>query len=150
MDVYFADHPNAQAEMRGALSYTAQNPPGRVSYDPTPLVSWHVDVSNPDRVTVGADYRHTLSYVGATGSMLDLTHTGRVRMVRVGVHDQGPSSVSLAFPRLASALVTVDVTGDAAAISGTVAIGGTRLASISGTTFSINQMGYTWIEACQP
>jgi hypothetical protein len=157
VDVYMSDHPATNAEGRGSLSFTVERPEGRVSYDPAPFVPWRVDVTDVAAITIVADYRHGVTYTSPTGSVIDLSHTGRVSMTRDGNdprhgEDVHHVSVSLVLARLAPTPVVVQANGTGISASGTVAAGGSEIAAVSGSFFggSFGSLDFAWSDACKP
>jgi hypothetical protein len=146
-DVFVSAQPGNTPESRGSLSYASERPQGRISYDPSPLVSWRVDVREVSAIQVMAEYTHGLTHTGVTGAILDLSHTGRVRMMRSG-DTLGSTSVALQFSRVSDLGVELEVTGNEGSAMGQVVSRGFQLATVSGSF--ITGLDFRWAGACVP
>ncbi len=136
-DVYLTERPHRLPGDRHPFSYEVPDPPGTITYDPNPRVTWRADVGDPDAIVVSADLDLRPRFRGDDGVEIALAHTGTV--TATGPASGSPAhDVHLEFPGLIGdeTPLLIDLTIEPEApyrADGDVVVDGQTLATIGGT-----------------
>jgi hypothetical protein len=150
IDVYFTVQPRTAPDDRHPFSYETTSPSGTAVFDPNPFITYRIDSRDPERVAITADLSRTLHFTPRGRQALDLRQSGDVSVVKSS-GEITSAELDLRFPGLATeaGLVAVEVAlGPDATGLGSVMLGATRLARISGTFSFDTPLVFSWKGGC--
>lgn len=136
-DVYMTMRPHTLPDDRHAFDYEVAEPPGTITYDPNPLLSWRADVRDPENVVVSVELDLRPAFRDDDGAFIPLAHTGSVNAVGPALGNP-THTIQLAFSELigdeSPLLIGLTIEPEAPfRADGTVVVEDETLATIGGT-----------------
>jgi hypothetical protein len=147
VDTYLTMKPEQDPTKKHKFTYETTNPTGTAIYDPNPLTTWRIDLTDLNAIKVSADLAVAVKVTPTEGSLFDFKHKGTVTATRAAdVVDS--VNLDIEFTGLflvgdppITAKAALDAAGNA---SGEVKSGDEVLANITKT------FGFEWQGDCAP
>ena len=144
VDTFLTMRPKVSATDRHEFTYDTTLPTGTATFDPNPLITWRIDLSDLAAIQVDAKITNVVRILEPDDTFIDFTHTGTVAVSRTDA-DVSLATLTLEWPSLISGgdVLTGTVQVDAAGgVSGDVKVGETIIAGIK------DEYKFAWQGAC--